>query len=166
MRSRDSRRSTRCSRSHRSAITCASPATSWPGAAGSAPATAPRRRRAALARLASLDSMLALAPIGDHVRLAGNLVASRLWERAGNVRKAYEAARRWTFTNNPVDGSLFATYLREQARLGAAAGDREAAIAAYRQYVRLRANAEPTLAGDLATARAALEKLEQQSAGR
>ena len=117
-------------------------------------------------RLVSLDSMLALGPIGDHVRLAGNLVASRLWERAGNVRKAYEAARRWAFTTNPVDGSLHAPYLREQARLGAAAGDREAAIAAYRRYLRLRANAEPVLARDLAMVRSELEKLERQSAGR
>ena len=117
-------------------------------------------------RLVSLDSMLALGPIGDHVRLVGNLVASRLWERAGNVRKAYEAAQRWAFTTSPVDGSLHAPYLREQTRLGAAAGDREAAIAAYRRYLRLRANAEPALARDLAMVRSELEKLERQSAGR
>jgi serine/threonine-protein kinase len=118
-------------------------------------------------RLASLDSMLALGPLGDHVRAAGNLVASRLWERQGNVRKAYEAAQRWTyFTSNPGDGSLQATYVREQARLGALAGDREAAIAAYRLYLRLRANAEPVLARDVAAARSELEKLERQSAGR
>jgi eukaryotic-like serine/threonine-protein kinase len=117
-------------------------------------------------RLVSLDSMLALGPLGDHVRLAGNLVASRLWERAGNVRKAYEAAQRWAYTNNPVDGSLHAPYLREQARLAAAAGDREAAIVAYRRYVRIRANPEPALAQDLATARAELAKLERQSSGR
>ncbi len=117
-------------------------------------------------RLVSLDSMLALAPTGDRVRLAGNLVASRLWERAGNARKAYEAAQRWAFTNNPVDGSLHTTYLREQARLGAAAGDREAAIMAYRRYLRLRTNVEPGLARDAAMVRAELEKLERQSAGR
>ena len=121
----------------------------------------------AMRRLTSLDSMLALGPLGDHVRAAGNLVASRLWERVGNVRRAYEAAQRWTpFTNNPGDGSLMATYLREQARLAAAAGDREAAIGAYRQYLRLRANAEPALARDLAAARSELEKLERQSTGR
>jgi tetratricopeptide (TPR) repeat protein len=118
-------------------------------------------------RLTSLDSMLALGPLGDHVRAAGNLVASRLWERMGNVRKAYEAAQRWTpFTTNPADGSLWSTYLREQARLAVAAGDREAAIGAYRQYLRLRANAEPALARDLAAVRSELEKLERQSTGR
>jgi serine/threonine-protein kinase len=123
-------------------------------------------RADAAQRLSSLDSMLALGPIGDHVRLAGNLVASRLWERAGNVRKAYQAAQRWTFTNNAIDGSLYATYLREQGRLGAAAGDREAAIAAYRRYLRLRARHEPALDRDIATVRSELEKLERQSSGR
>jgi serine/threonine-protein kinase len=117
-------------------------------------------------RLASLDSLMALGPLGDHVRLAGNLVASRLWERAGNVRKAYEAAQRWAFTNNPIDGSLYATYLREQGRLGAAVGDRETAIAAYRRYLQLREDAEPSLARDIAAARAELARLEQQSSGR
>ena len=124
------------------------------------------KRPDAAQRLSSLDSLLALAPIGDHVRLAGNLVASRLWERSGNVRKAYEAVQRWAATNNPVDGSLFATYLREQGRLAAAVGDREAAIAAYQWYLRLRANAEPARARDIATVRSELEKLERQSAGR
>jgi len=35
--------------------------------------------------------------------------------------------------------SLYATYLCEQGRLGGLAGDREAAIMAYRRYLRLRA---------------------------
>jgi len=117
-------------------------------------------------RLKSLDSMLALGPLGSRVRLAGNLVASRLWERAGNLRKAYEAAQRWSVSNNTEDGSLYASYLREQGRLAAAVGDREAAITAYRRYLRLRANAEPVLARDIATVRSELAKLERQSAGR
>lgn len=70
------------------------------------------------------------------------------------------------FTHNPIDGSLYATYLREQGRLGAAAGEREAAIAAYRRYLRLRSNAEPVLSRDLATVRTELEKRERQSSGR
>jgi len=123
-------------------------------------------RADAAQRLASLDSMLALGPLGAHVRLSGNLVASRLWERAGNVRKAYDASQRWAFTNNTIDGSLSATYLREQGRLAAAVGDREAAIAAYRRYLRLRARHEPALDRDVATVRSELEKLERQSSGR
>ena len=104
--------------------------------------------------------MLALGPLGDHVRAAGNLVASRLWERAGNVSKAYDAAQRWTyFTNNPGDGSLQATYIREQARLGALAGDREGAIAAYRHYLALRSNPEPALRPAVQAVRAELAKL-------
>jgi serine/threonine-protein kinase len=117
-------------------------------------------------RLASLDSLLRLGPIGDRVRLAGNLVASRLWERAGNVQRAYEAAQRWTITTGPEAGAVYATYLREQGRLGAAVGDREAAIAAYRRYLRLRARHEPVLDRDVATVRSELAKLERQSSGR
>jgi serine/threonine-protein kinase len=117
-------------------------------------------------RLNSLDSLLRLGPFGDHVRLAGNLVASRLWERAGNLQRAYEAAQRWAVASGPEAGTLYATYLREQGRLGGLVGDREAAIAAYRRYLRLRARHEPSLDRDVATVRAELEKLERQSSGR
>ena len=63
-------------------------------------------------------------------------------------------------------GSVYATYLREQGRLGAAAGNREVAIAAYRQYLRLRARHEPVLDRDVATVRAELEQIERQSSDR
>ena len=117
-------------------------------------------------RLNSLDSLMRLGPIGEHVRLAGNLVASRLLERAGNVQRAYDAAQRWAITGDPAEMSLYATYLREQGRLGGLAGDREAAITAYRRYLRLRARHEPALDRDVATVRAELEKLARQSSGR
>ena len=117
-------------------------------------------------RLNSLDSLLRLGPFGDHVRLAGNLVASRLWERAGNLQRAYAAAQRWAVASGPEEGTAYETYLREQGRLGALVGDREAAIAAYRRYLRLRARHEPALDRDFATVRAELEKLERQSSGR
>jgi len=123
-------------------------------------------RADAAQRLNSLDSLMRLGPIGEHVRLAGNLVASRLLERAGNVQRAYDAAQRWAITIGPEEGALYATYLREQGRLGGLVGDREAAIAAYRRYLRLRARHEPTLDRDVATVRAELEKLERQSSGR
>jgi len=86
-------------------------------------------------------------------------------ERAGNVQRAYDAVQRWAITSGP-EGILYATYLREQGRLGALVGDREAAIAAYRRYLRLRAHHEPVLDRDVATVRAELEKLERQSSGR
>ena len=107
-----------------------------------------------------------LGSIGDRVRLAGNLVASRLLERAGNLRGAYDAAQRWAPTTGPEQGILYATYLREQGRLGGLVGDREAATAAYRRYLRLRARHEPALDGDVATVRSELAKLERQSSGR
>jgi len=117
-------------------------------------------------RLASLDSMLALSPIGVRVRAAGNLVLSELLARAGNFRRAYQVVQRWAPGDMSEDVPPSATYLRAQGRLGAAAGDREGAIAAYRRYLRLRANAEPVLARDIATVRSELAKLERQSAGR
>ena len=117
-------------------------------------------------RLDSLEALLRLGPIGDRVRLAGNLVASRLWERAGNVQRAHEAAQRWAITTGPQAGAVYATYLREQGRLGAAVGNREAAITAYRRYLRLRARHEPALDRDVAIVRSELEKLERQSSGR
>jgi len=70
-------------------------------------------------RLNSLDSLMRLGPIGEHVRLAGNLVASRLLEHAGNVQRAYDAAQRWAITADPAEMSLNATYLCEQGRLAA-----------------------------------------------
>jgi len=116
--------------------------------------------------LESLDSLLRLAPLGLHVRAAGNLVASRLWERAGDLRRAYEAAQRWTPTTGPTEGVLLSTHLREQGRLAAALGEREAAIRAYRRYMKLRPNPEPALKADVAAVRAELERLERQTAGR
>ena len=106
--------------------------------------------------------MLALGPIGVRVRTAGNLVLSRLWERVDNVQRAYQVVQRGIGDQS----DLYATYLREQGRLGARVGDTEGAIAAYRRYLRLRANAEPVLARDIATVRLELAKLERKSAGR
>jgi len=117
-------------------------------------------------RLVSLDSMLALGPVGFRVMSAGNLVLSGLWERADSVHRAYRAVQRWRGGDGWDHYLLFATYLRAQGRLGAAAGDREGSIAAYRRYLRLRANAEPVLAKDIAAVRSELETLEKQSAGR
>lgn len=104
--------------------------------------------------------------MGEHVRLTGNLVASRIWERAGNLQRAYDPVQRWGMATGPDQGILYATYLREQGRLEGLVGDREAAIAAYRRYLRLRTRHEPVLDRDVATVRAELAKLERQSSGR
>jgi tetratricopeptide (TPR) repeat protein len=128
---------------------------------------AARAKRAdAAQRLASLDSLLRLGPKGARIRLAGNLVVSRLWEQSGDVNRAYAAVQRWTPSTTPIDGSLYTTYLREQGRLAEEVGNREAAIDAYRRYLHLLTNPEPSVARDVASVKSELAKLERQSAGR
>ena len=108
--------------------------------------------------------MLRLAPIDITVRAVGNLVAARLWENQGDQARAYAALRRTD--RGPTLTPFYSTYLRERARLAAALGDREAAIADYRRYLSARNDAEPALASDVARVRAELARLERESAGR
>ena len=116
------------------------------------------------AALAAADSMLRQAPGGAYVEGAGNLMVASLWERAGDLSRAYAATRRYR-----MDGTIpfaFSTYLREQARLAERTGAPDRAIDLYRHYLTLRRVAEPSLEAHLATVRAELTKLEQASAGR
>jgi hypothetical protein len=85
---------------------------------------------------------------------AANLVVARL-----------RAARRHTY--QPVFGSPYlSSYLREEGRLAAATGDRAGAVRAYRHFLLLRADPEPSLRAEAADARAALARLEGDSASR
>jgi len=115
-----------------------------------------------------LDSLLRITDYpGTHPGRASfaNLVAARLLEKLGDVRGALAAARRrsdaWT-PNNPY----VAAQLREQGRLAALAGEREEAIRAYRQYLALRADAEPALRPQVEAVRRELGQLEKASAGK
>ncbi len=45
------------------------------------------------------------------------------------MQRAYDAAQRWAITTGPEQSILYATYLREQGRLGGLGADREAAVA-------------------------------------
>ncbi|HET7457649.1 MAG TPA: serine/threonine-protein kinase [Gemmatimonadaceae bacterium] len=118
----------------------------------------------AAGRLASLDSMLRLAPVEISVRAVGNLVAARLWEDQGDRARAYAALKRTD--RGPHLTPFFSTYLRERARLAAALGDREAAIADYRRYLSARSEAEPSLLSDVERVRTELARLERESVGR
>jgi serine/threonine-protein kinase len=116
------------------------------------------------AALAAADSMLREAPGGAYVEGAGNLIVASVWERAGDLPRAYAATRRYR-----MDGTIpfaFSTYLREQARLAERTGARDRAVELYRHYLALRRVAEPSLAAHLASVRAELTRLEQASAGR
>jgi serine/threonine-protein kinase len=108
--------------------------------------------------VAKLDSMLRTGP-GGFVQDAGNLILARLKERRGDVRGALAAVRRReTFLTRPL---YLSTFLREEGRLAALAGENDAAIEAYRHYLTLRAAPEPPLRSEVDYVRDELGKLEK-----
>jgi hypothetical protein len=108
--------------------------------------------------LARLDSLLKTGP-GGFVQDAGNLILARLKERRGDVRGALAAVRRReTFLTRPL---YLSTFLREEGRLAALAGENDAAIEAYRHYLTLRAAPEPPLRSEVDYVRDELGKLEK-----
>ncbi len=115
----------------------------------------------ASAKLVQLDSMLRNAPVtlGPLIQ-AGNLIAARLWERSGDLNRALAAVRRRVrLIGGP---ELYATYLREEGRLAAATGDGEGAARAYRRYLTLRENAEPSLQPQVVKVRTELARIERE----
>ena len=109
-----------------------------------------------------LDSLLRAGPLGG-LREIGNLVVARHFEQLGEPERALAAIRRREyFIGRPP---LLSTYLLEEGRLAALTGDREGAIAAYRKYLALRADAEPSVAKGVESVRAELRRLERESAG-
>jgi serine/threonine-protein kinase len=110
--------------------------------------------------VARLDSMLKTGP-GGFVQDAGNLILARLKERGGDVRGALAAVRRReTFLTRPL---YLSTFLREEGRLAALAGENDAAIGAYRHYLALRASPEPLLKSEVDYVRDELGKLEKKA---
>ena len=84
---------------------------------------------------------------------------ARLKERRGDVRGALAAVRRReTFLTRPL---YLSTFLREEGRLAALAGENDAAIEAYRHYLTLRAAPEPPLRSEVEYVRDELGKLER-----
>jgi hypothetical protein len=88
------------------------------------------------------------APVGGARRAARALAALR--------RRVRGVGANWYET----------TWQREVGRLAALVGEREAAMRAYRAYLVRRAQPEPSLAREVAQVRAALARLERESAGR
>jgi hypothetical protein len=110
-----------------------------------------------------LDSVLA-DPISIWVASYGNLIAARLHEERGEIPAALAAVRRRyigvaTFPH-------YVTYLREEGRLAALAGDRAGAIRAYRHYLALRSEAEPALQPEVRKVREELEAVERETGDR
>ena len=121
-------------------------------------AAARASRTDAPAALARLDSLLKTGP-GGFVQDAGNLILARLKEERGDVHGALAAVRRReVFLTRPL---YLSTFLREEGRLAALAGENDAAIDAYRHYLTLRAAPEPPLRSEVEYVRDELEKLEK-----
>jgi eukaryotic-like serine/threonine-protein kinase len=111
--------------------------------------------------LDKLDSMLVE---GSLASVPGNLVAARLHEQRGDLAAALAALRRREFDLD--DFPPYVTYLREEGRLAALTRDRAGAIKAYRRYLALRINPEPSLRPQVAQVRADLEALEREPTDR
>jgi eukaryotic-like serine/threonine-protein kinase len=99
------------------------------------------RRPDAARSLDRLDSLL-LTGMGDSPTLPPNIIAARLHEALGDTRGALAAIRRHMSGLQPW---FLSTYLREEGRLAALTGDTAAAITAYRHYLALRSDPEPSL---------------------
>jgi hypothetical protein len=87
-----------------------------------------------------------------------NLVLAHLWEAQGHLPRALQAVRRRA--GGYMLAALFmTTFLREEGRLAALAGEREAAIGAYQHYLALRPDPEPSVIPEVEQVRADLADL-------
>ena len=94
---------------------------------------------------------------GEAVR-GVNLVLAHLWEAQGDLPRALQAVRRRA--GGYMLGALFmSTFLREEGRLAALVGKREAAIGAYQQYLALRPAPDPSVKPEIDQVRADLATL-------
>ena len=109
-----------------------------------------------------LDSLLAVSDYTNQHEgrlAAGNFVVARLLEKMGQPQRALTAIRRQrVWMNNTI--TYHATRLREEGRLAALVGDRDAAIRAYRSYLALRPDPEPSMQPEVEHVRRELERLE------
>ncbi|HEX9582679.1 MAG TPA: BTAD domain-containing putative transcriptional regulator [Gemmatimonadales bacterium] len=115
------------------------------------------KRPEAVATLARLDStaLLGCCTLPQFI----NLVSARLHERAGDLPGALAAVRRGRGLFPP---QYLSTYLREEGRLAALTADTVGAIAAYRHYLTLRSNPEPSLQPAVDSVRTELARLERR----
>jgi len=123
-------------------------------------------RSDALVRLSELDSLLQTAPTSGWVEPAGNLIAGQLWHQRGDFVRALASVRRrsnvglwvpWRYVR-----CLYVATLRDEARYAALAGDRAGSLRAYRHYLALLSNPEPTVRRRVDQVRADLSALERE----
>jgi serine/threonine-protein kinase len=119
-------------------------------------------RRDADEALARLDSLVQ-AGLGSpwHVIAVGALTAARLYEDRGDREAALAAVRR----RGVYSGTYLATYLREEGRLAALLGERDAAIRAYEHYLTLMSDPEESFLPEVQQVRAELARLVGEGTG-
>jgi serine/threonine-protein kinase len=108
-------------------------------------------------RLAVLDSVLELG-LEVGVREPGNLASARLHEQLGDTAGAIAALKRREY-HHRTGIPFLAARLGNLARLSAASGERDAAIAAARQYLALRSAPAPERRARADSVRALLGRL-------
>jgi len=99
----------------------------------------------ALTQVRQLDSLMFTGPAVSDVSTYAHLVVARLYERLGEPGRALAAIRRRAYMSSWP--RYLATARREEGRLALAFGDTVGAVASYRGYLALRAEAEPAAAG-------------------
>ena len=106
----------------------------------------------------ALERADSLQQLGPPFGFWGNFVVARLWEGHGERRSALAAVRRRPYHWDPGP-FLLSTFLREEGRLAALTGDREGAVRAYRHYLILRSDPEPSVKPEVDQVRAELARL-------
>jgi tRNA A-37 threonylcarbamoyl transferase component Bud32/tetratricopeptide (TPR) repeat protein len=117
------------------------------------------RRPDARATLEQLDSLIQTGVTPDlFLELVGNIEVARLWYAQGDPARALRSVRR---RSEGYEASTLPRYLRDEGRYAALTADRPGAMKAYRHYLLLRSDAEPSLQPEVAAVRAELETLEK-----
>jgi tRNA A-37 threonylcarbamoyl transferase component Bud32/TolB-like protein len=112
--------------------------------------------------LMRLDSAMRIGRAND-VTIMGPLLSARGWEALNEPARALASIRR-QFRLWGAPDPFLSTLLREEGRLAALTGDRAAAMRAYRHFLHLRHDPEPSLRTDTERVRAELRRLEQAEA--
>jgi DNA-binding SARP family transcriptional activator len=103
------------------------------------------------------DSLVAVGPSLGDARAYASLAIARLYDRLGDTERALASVRRRPYMRGWP--RYLGSYLRLEGRLAAAAGDREGAARAYRQYLGMRGAAAAPLRAEVDSVRAELGAL-------
>ena len=120
------------------------------------------RRPDALRLVERVDSIMRLGPRSGGPLPYENLVLGRLFAALGEHTRGLAAVRRGGFYLSDV---MISSYLREEGRLAALAGDRPGAIRAYERYLDLRTDPDPEISAQVDAVRAALARLVGETGG-